>query len=266
MLILLPLLVSIHCVSGGYHFIISMGPSGSGKSKVIDYWNTMEGNVDSKTNYKSIDVDSIVAENEKYILDIRSIMDSLKKDSVAKSDIEDLCKKTTSVYQRYRKEADTISNSRLLELLFSPTSNVFYETTGSTHAHSWLLKVARFAKAANYSVHLVFTYAQLRDCLERTLARAMKSKTRLLCPSDVKTIYEESLANLLKILDVERYLFDTISIVHSLESSLKLFTRIEPSSSLDVKLDGQFEREFQFLCRSKYFENSKLCSKGPVDL
>jgi hypothetical protein len=50
-----------------YDFVISMGPPGTGKSKVSEYWmNKDEREVMVCNHFEELNVDTIVANNEKY--------------------------------------------------------------------------------------------------------------------------------------------------------------------------------------------------------
>jgi hypothetical protein len=124
--------------------------------------------------------------------------------------------------------------------------------------------VSRFAKQTNlYNVHLVFTYAPLEETKARTLKRSREQRTRLLCPQDIETIHKESVHNLMIMLDSDLRYFDSITILHSFERPLKLFAKLDNSTtSEEFEFDSEYGEEFEFLCDTKLLKSSKLCLKS----
>jgi hypothetical protein len=220
------------------------------------------------SDYIELNVDTIVEENENYRLKIESYYDSnLKKKLENLTKIynshdppgnNDFCRDISSIYFQYRKEANIISNSLLLEYLMDPVSNVFYETTSSNAAFEWILKVSEITRNAGYQVHLIFIYANLNQLKKRALERALQKTSRLPCTINIESIFHQSNANLIRILDQYRVLFDSISIIDGIsEDFIDFFARIE-NDNIEYGINSH-EKDFRFLCQSSFLRTSDMC-------
>ena len=170
------------------YFIVTAGPTGSGKSKVID--KTIEIMKFDKT-YSKILIDDLVEKSEMYKTAVTTILENVKADCAKeqppcdtekelgyyKNPSQDLLKKFSDAYFAARASGcigncDAM-NDELLKDAISKQSNIVLETTGMS-IPTWLLK-APFIIPNTYTVVFAYSIVQLDTLIDRNKNRIIES-------------------------------------------------------------------------------------------
>jgi hypothetical protein len=170
------------------YLIVTAGPTGSGKSKVID--KTIEKMNFDRTHEKIL-IDDLVEKSEMYKTAVTEILKNVKEDCVAnkppcseeieleyyKNPSEDLLKQFSNAYFSARESGCTgncnVMNDKLLKDAINNNSNIVLETTG-TSIPTWLLQ-APFIIPNTYTVVFAYSVVQLDALIERNKNRIIES-------------------------------------------------------------------------------------------
>jgi hypothetical protein len=170
------------------YIIVTAGPTGSGKSKVID--ETIAAMKFDKT-YTKILIDDLVEKSEMYKTAVTTILENVKAVCTKehppcdtetelgyyKNPSQDLLKQFSDAYVTAREFGCigncNVMNDKLLKAAISKNSNIVLETTG-TSIPIWLLK-APFIIPNTYTVVFAYSVVELDALIERNKNRIIES-------------------------------------------------------------------------------------------
>ena len=170
-------------------FIIKYGPPGSGKSTITS--DLIRKLKIPKNTLVDVNVDDIIHSNKKFEEDIAKASSASERQSI---------------YQKYRKPADVISDTLLNTCLINKY-NISWETTGNTI--SWTVREIDRIRKNGYNIILIYPYTTNRNIFERIKKRSQVSANN----AQIKRIAVSAQKNINRLIDYvdELYVYDNNS-------------------------------------------------------
>jgi len=231
-------------LSDDYYFIITAGPTGTGKSSLVD--KTLEHlGIDQKgVSIKKFLIDDYVEKNTVFKNDINGIIERVTKECIGEDKkcedekYEQNAKKFTDIYFNARVKIPCNNNteftcSKLLdvELEESIKNNekiIVFETTFGSSSLNWIFDLV----PAHYKIILVFSFVDYSTLKERIKSRFKESLTKYKAD---KTL------NAPRLVETQNKVFIGVieSIINNLYNFYKeCFSRDEKTSYRDEKVCG----------------------------